>query len=222
MQSILAVIEKIVERTHVINDIVFQTRLLAFNASVEAARAGEHGKGFSVVAEEVGNLARMSGEASKAIAGLLQDSRKEVMAIIAESKQQTDRITQSGVEKVEGGVQIAYRCDEILSEIVEHVAFVKQLMNEISVAAKEEANGIHNITVAMNELDETTSVGSDMAHQTMSISNMLNQEAVALNESVELLSRIVLGDSGNSRKLAVTATEPDPSHEDDDTMRLAA
>ncbi len=222
MQAILAVIEKIVERTHVINDIVFQTRLLAFNASVEAARAGEHGKGFSVVAEEVGNLARMSGEASKAIAGLLQESRKEVMSIIMESKQQTDRITQSGVEKVEAGVQIAYRCDEILSEIVEHVGFVKKLMTEISVAAKEESNGIQNITIAMNELDDTTAVGSDMAHQTMSISNMLNQEAATLNGSVDLLSRIVLGDAQAENQTRSSETDPNDPGAPELPMRMAA
>ena len=51
-------IRQIGEKTKVINDIVFQTKLLSFNASVEAARAGEQGKGFAVVAEEVGNLAR--------------------------------------------------------------------------------------------------------------------------------------------------------------------
>jgi methyl-accepting chemotaxis protein len=52
--GISKVIATIEERTKVINDIVFQTKLLSFNASVEAARAGEHGKGFAVVAEEVG------------------------------------------------------------------------------------------------------------------------------------------------------------------------
>ena len=62
MAEIVNVIAEIGEKTKVINDIVFQTKLLSFNASVEAARAGEHGKGFSVVAEEVGNLAQMSGK----------------------------------------------------------------------------------------------------------------------------------------------------------------
>jgi len=219
MQAMLGVIDKIAERTHVINDIVFQTRLLAFNASVEAARAGEHGKGFAVVAEEVGNLAGMSGEASKAIAGLLQSSRAEVLDIMNESKRQTERITENGSTKVDEGVQLAHRCDEILSEVVEHVGFVKQLMSEISVAAKEESDGIHNITVAMNELEETTAISSDIAHQTMSISNMLNREATALNKSVEHLSRIVLGEG---RVLAEVPEEPDDSAGGPKRLRLAA
>jgi methyl-accepting chemotaxis protein len=51
MGEIITVINEIGSKTRVINDIVFQTKLLSFNASVEAARAGEHGKGFAVVAE---------------------------------------------------------------------------------------------------------------------------------------------------------------------------
>ena len=60
IMEIVQVIGEIGDKTKVINDIVFQTKLLSFNASVEAARAGEPGKGFAVVAEEVGNLAEMA------------------------------------------------------------------------------------------------------------------------------------------------------------------
>ena len=59
--------EQIKDKVNIINDIVFQTKLLSFNASVEAARAGENGKGFAVVAEEVGNLASVSGKAANEI-----------------------------------------------------------------------------------------------------------------------------------------------------------
>ena len=75
--------------------IVFQTKLLSFNASVEAARAGEYGKGFSVVAEEVGNLAQMSGIAAKDISALLQSSVKKVEQIATESKTKIDRLVQN-------------------------------------------------------------------------------------------------------------------------------
>jgi methyl-accepting chemotaxis protein len=221
MQTILAVIEKIVERTQVINDIVFQTRLLAFNASVEAARAGEQGKGFAVVAEEVGNLARMSGEASKAITALLQDSRQEVLVIIEESRQQSTLLTEKVKEKVDTGVQIATRCDEILNEVVDHVGFVKTLMGEIASASQEEASGIHNITIAMNELDQTTALNSDMAHQTMSISTTLSQESAALHASVDVLSRIVMGDANVGRKHA-TRNDGAGAHYDDDSVFMAA
>lgn len=82
IQKIVSMIKEISEKTQLINDIVFQTKLLSFNASVAAARAGEHGKGFSVVAEEVGNLAEMSGEAAKEIEILLKNSVSQVENIV--------------------------------------------------------------------------------------------------------------------------------------------
>merc|ERR1711991_356389 len=70
-EKVTEIINQIANKTSIINDIVFQTKLLSFNASVEAARAGEHGKGFSVVAEEVGTLAKSSGEAAHEIEEML-------------------------------------------------------------------------------------------------------------------------------------------------------
>jgi methyl-accepting chemotaxis protein len=82
ISSIVKVIAEIGDKTKVINDIVFQTKLLSFNASVEAARAGEQGKGFAVVAEEVGNLATMSGKAAEEISSMLGDSMGKVELIV--------------------------------------------------------------------------------------------------------------------------------------------
>lgn len=92
LEDVVKLISEISEKTKVINDIVFQTKLLSFNASVEAARAGEHGKGFAVVAEEVGNLAQMSGNAAKEISTMLESSVKRVQTIVSQ--------TQSGVESL--------------------------------------------------------------------------------------------------------------------------
>jgi methyl-accepting chemotaxis protein len=188
-----AIIEKIAERTSVINDIVFQTKLLSFNASVEAARAGEHGKGFAVVAEEVGNLARMSGIAATEITNLLQASRNDVNAIIQQSTAQATTWMENGRQKVSVGVSIADRCDEILNDVVEQVGSVKKLMEEIYTASKEEAQGVNNITSAMNELDSATHLNSDMAHETLGFSSSLGEEAEKLNQAVLRLSNVILG-----------------------------
>jgi methyl-accepting chemotaxis protein len=76
----------LMEIVRVINEIVFQTRLLSFNASVEAARAGEHGKGFAIVAEEVGQLAQMSGSSARDIQSMLDGSVKQVHNIVANTR----------------------------------------------------------------------------------------------------------------------------------------
>lgn len=73
IESISSTIRQIREKAKVINDIVFQTKLLSFNASVEAARAGEHGRGFSVVAQEIGKLAALSGQSASEIEQILND-----------------------------------------------------------------------------------------------------------------------------------------------------
>jgi methyl-accepting chemotaxis protein len=83
IESVTETMAEIREKAKMINDIVFQTKLLSFNASVEAARAGEHGKGFAVVAEEMGNLARASGEAAKEIEVILNSSVDRTQAQIS-------------------------------------------------------------------------------------------------------------------------------------------
>jgi methyl-accepting chemotaxis protein len=196
IESIVQIINEISSKTQVINDIVFQTKLLSFNASVEAARAGDHGKGFAVVAEEVGNLAQMSGSAAKEIGDLLSRSRVDVEQIIKDSKQQMDILVRKGGEKVHIGVDIANRCEEILQEVVENVNSVKKLMEEISTAAKEEAEGVSNITIAMNEIDATTHANSDMAHQTMGYAETLSKQSNQLRVIIRELNLLVTGTKG--------------------------
>jgi methyl-accepting chemotaxis protein len=113
ISEIVQVIAEIGNKTKVINDIVFQTKLLSFNASVEAARAGEHGKGFAVVAEEVGNLAQMSGNAAKEISGLLEGSIVKVETIVKNTKTKVERLVGTGKQKVEQGRSVAKRCGEV-------------------------------------------------------------------------------------------------------------
>jgi len=80
------IIKEIADKTQRINSIVFQTKLLSFNASVEAARAGEHGKGFAVVAEEVGKLAVLSGDIANEIALIVDRSVSSVGEAIESTK----------------------------------------------------------------------------------------------------------------------------------------
>ncbi|MGK5085845.1 methyl-accepting chemotaxis protein, partial [Bdellovibrionota bacterium FG-1] len=98
-------IQTIGDKTKVINDIVFQTKLLSFNASVEAARAGEHGREFAIVAEEVGKLAAMSGAAAQEIRTLLDESIKKVQGMVAQSRQRVEQVTALGKSTVGDGVK---------------------------------------------------------------------------------------------------------------------
>jgi methyl-accepting chemotaxis protein len=191
--EIVDVISEISEKTKVINDIVFQTKLLSFNASVEAARAGEHGKGFAVVAEEVGNLAQMSGNAAKEIGDMLSNSIAKVEGIVDNTKSSVTKLVEDGKAKVESGVVIANRCGEVLSQVVSNISDVRSNMDEITSASREQAEGVNNITTAMNELDQTTHLNSEIAGTTLTCSNDLNEASTETREAINSLKSLVFG-----------------------------
>ncbi len=202
VESIVQIIHDIATKTQVINDIAFQTKLLSFNASVEAARAGEHGRGFSVVAEEVGSLAQMSGVAAREIGEILNRGLADVGEIVRNSTLQLNVLVGGSSKKVQAGVAIANRCEEILREVVENVSAIKLLMEELAAAAKEQATGINNINIAMNEIDKTIHMNSNIAHETMDVSSILNNQAQRLEETVHGLARKWLADELEAKSAA--------------------
>lgn len=193
MADIIKVIHQIGEKTKVINDIVFQTKLLSFNASVEAARAGEHGKGFAVVAEEVGNLAQMSGNAAREISDMLAGSISKVETIVQETKAKVESLISLGKQKVDSGVSVAKQCAEVLGEIVENVSKVSGLAHEISSASQEQAQGVAEINKAMSQMDTVTQQNAATSEETASAAEELSAQAEALKGAVEELVKTVEG-----------------------------
>lgn len=193
ISEIVKVISEIGNKTKVINDIVFQTKLLSFNASVEAARAGEHGKGFAVVAEEVGNLAQMSGNAAKEISEMLDSSIRKVEMIVQNTQSKVGSLVQTGKEKVSAGTETAKRSSEILEEIVSNVTRVASLVSEISVASQEQAKGISEINKAMSELDSVAQQNSSASQQTSSSAEDLKVQVVGVREMIARLNEVVSG-----------------------------
>lgn len=193
IHHIVNIINEISEKTNIINDIVFQTRLLSFNASVEAARAGEHGKGFAVVAEEVGNLAAMSGKAANEISTILVTGVDTVEKIISEAQSGIEKIMNSSQGKVQKGIEISQECGEMLNEISENVNYVTRLAEEISSATKEQEEGVINISRAMNLLDENTNQNSVIAEKTHDFAKGLEASAQGLLGIVSHLEKDIIG-----------------------------
>ncbi|HLE00850.1 MAG TPA: methyl-accepting chemotaxis protein [Bdellovibrionota bacterium] len=186
--GIVKVISSIAEKTKVINDIVFQTKLLSFNASVEAARAGDSGKGFAVVAEEVGNLAQMSGRAAEEIAQMLDESVKKVENVANNTKAKVDRMVLQGKTKVEKGVKVAQRCGEVLDQVVKGVSEVDQLVREVATASSEQARGITEIAKAVTEMEHANQDNSGAAQNTSSAAmHLANQAEIQRKTANELL-----------------------------------
>ncbi len=183
-RDIAKIISEIGNKTNVINEIVFQTKLLSFNASVEAARAGESGKGFAVVAEEVGNLAQMSGTAAKEISDLLANSITKVHTLVEQTEVQVKNLVTMGKEKVEAGQSTGILCKESLSHIIDNALLITTRITEISVANKEQAKGVQEISNSISLLDEVTNKNSGMAAESSEQSNLLKVESESLGQSI--------------------------------------
>ncbi|AGH95425.1 methyl-accepting chemotaxis protein [Pseudobdellovibrio exovorus] len=154
LSEVTQIISSIEAKTKIINDIVFQTKLLSFNASVEAARAGEHGKGFSVVAEEVGNLAQLSGVAAQEISKILEESVQAVQSLIQKTNERVQPLIKEGQKRVAKGKAVATQCEESLDKIVREVAEVNKIIDDISQASKQQRQNLDDIKKAMLEMDQ--------------------------------------------------------------------
>lgn len=193
--EIVKIISDIGEKTTVINDIVFQTKLLSFNASVEAARAGEHGKGFAVVAEEVGNLAQMSGNAAREISEMLAQSIKRVNGIVEQTRDRVDQLVEVGKDKITMGQSTAQKCRESLSKITENAKSMSSMISEITHASKEQAQGIQEINKAISQLDQVTQQNSAVAQQSSSQAEELHSQAAELQSAVSSLVVLISGNA---------------------------
>ncbi|KAB8029929.1 methyl-accepting chemotaxis protein [Fluviispira multicolorata] len=193
ISEIVKVIAEIENKTKIIDEIVFQTKILSFNASVEAARAGEHGRGFSIVAEEVGNLAQMSGSSSKEISEMLDNSVGKVKKIIDETKENVERIMVTSQEAIQRGEYISQECMEIFEKIYVNSEEVNTLIYEISNSSREQARGISEINNAMNELDNLTHQNSNIAQKSAETSSELYKESHELEAMTMSLLQLVHG-----------------------------
>lgn len=195
LSEITQLISDIGSKTKVINEIVFQTKLLSFNASVEAARAGEAGKGFAVVAEEVGNLATMSGKAAGEITTLLDESVRKVESIVSATKARVDQLMDGSRAKVDVSLKTTEECRAALDDILQNVTRVDGLVSEIAVASEEQATGIREISKAVSQMEQVTSVNANIAQESSVSSQGLRSQSTQLDTVVKDLVALLKGET---------------------------
>jgi len=196
--EITRVINEIANKTNVINDIVFQTKLLSFNASVEAARAGEAGRGFSVVAEEVGSLAAMSGLAAKEITEMVASSIATVQAMVSEMQANVDGTMLANQQKVDAGIEVAARCEQTLEKVVQSAQEIHQSMTSLKIATEEQGYGITTVRTAMTSLDEKNTHNNRAAELAAEHAQEIHRQAGRLGEMVDELELVLGGHGGKA------------------------
>ncbi|HTQ98534.1 MAG TPA: methyl-accepting chemotaxis protein, partial [Candidatus Acidoferrum sp.] len=160
--------KQIINIIGVIDEISFQTNLLALNAAVEAARAGEQGRGFAVVADEVRKLAGRSAV-----------SAKEIKQLIDHSDRQVTR-----------GTELVNKSGESLTSIVSSIKRVSTIISEIATASQEQADGIEQVNASIRNIDEGTQQNASMVEKATSAIGTMGDEAAKLNEIMKFFATV--------------------------------
>ncbi|MBE0549123.1 MAG: MCP four helix bundle domain-containing protein, partial [Rubrivivax sp.] len=171
---------RIADIISVIDGIAFQTNILALNAAVEAARAGEQGRGFAVVASEVRSLAGRSADAAKEIKGLITDS----------------------VERVAQGTALVDKAGTTMTEVVNSIKRVTDIMGEISAASSEQSSGVAQVGEAVSQMDKATQQNAALVEESAAAAESLRDQAQQL---VQVVAVFKLGHGSEGYSHAVAA-----------------
>ncbi|WP_321894958.1 methyl-accepting chemotaxis protein [Paraburkholderia heleia] len=199
---------RVAEIISVIEGIAFQTNILALNAAVEAARAGEQGRGFAVVAGEVRTLAQRSASAAKEIKDLIVDS----------------------ASRVDTGSKLVEEAGSTITEVVQSVKRVTDIMGEMAAASVEQSNGIEQVSQAVSQMDQVTQQNAALVEEASAATQSMAQQAQGLRDAVSVF-KVVDRDASSSRldapqmvarRSAPAARRPSRSTSDAGTPAMAA
>ena len=155
--------QEIIKTTKFMEDIAFQTNILALNASIEAARAGDAGKGFAVVADEVRNLAGKSSDFSKYTAEIIKISS----------------------EAIDMGVKVANETSVSMNDIASISQEITEITDKLLISVESEMVALENVAFAVESISNMTTKNLSVAQESANSIEELTQQAVTLQQMVE-------------------------------------
>lgn len=186
-QQAEAVAENVVtlsDKTQAVNDIVNtvneiseQSHLLAVNAAIQAAVAGEHGRGFSVVANEMKNLAAQSKQATVQVRSILGDIQKGITASVM--------LTEEAVKRVESGRQQAGVAERTIQELADNIEESIRAFQQIVAGSSQQQIGFEQVTQAFRNIGVASQQTANSIRQLEKAAANLNTLSVQLREAVE-------------------------------------
>lgn len=190
-------------KTSAIRDVVFQTKMLSFNASVEAARAGEAGKGFSIVAEEIGNLAMSSGKAASEIFNIMTDTEKKVSDVVKHSNQKLNEFKEHSEEILKNTGDKLSKFETLFSEVLRLFSAVNEKQKHNLSLVREQESSIGEMTEASEKIESVNEQNSQESVKNKEVSDSLSSLVVDITELSNKLHKISDGEEhGSTRKPA--------------------
>ena len=189
MEDITKASEETSKIIRTIDEIAFQTNLLALNAAVEAARAGEAGAGFAVVADEVRNLAMRAADAAHNTTDLIEGI----------------------IKKVKEGSELADVTDKAIVEAVKSTDDVGELIDKITAASNEQAEGIEQVNKVVVEMDKVVQQNAASAEESASASEEMSAQAEQMKGFVDELVAFVGSSAKKATKVTAARVRPQTS-----------